>query len=59
MVGYIPAPFGRVHPSPMMWQMAYGIMAQRYKGVARNLSQKGRSWYLAKYRQTNLIMERA
>jgi len=53
MAGYITAPFGRVHPSPMMWQMEYGIMAQRYRGVARNLSQKWRSWYLAMYRRAN------
>jgi len=39
--------------SPREWQMEYGIMAQRYRGATRNLSQKGRSWYLAKYRRAN------
>jgi len=29
--------------SPREWQMEYGIMAQRYRGATRNLSQKGRS----------------
>jgi len=53
MVEYIPAPFGRVHPDPREWQIEHVIMAQRYKGAAPNLSQKGRSWYLAKYRRAN------
>jgi len=52
---------GRIYPGPfwpctshsMMWQIEYGIMAQRYKGAACNLSQKRRSWYLAKYRRAN------
>jgi len=43
MAGYIPAPFGRVHPGPREWQIEHVIMAQRYRGAARNLSQKGKS----------------
>ena len=48
-----PGPFWPCTSHPMMGQIEYGIMAQRYKGAARNLSQKGRSWYLAKYRRAN------
>jgi len=33
--------------------MEHVIMAQRYKGTTYNLSQKGRSWYLTKYRRAN------
>jgi len=43
MAEYISAPFGRVHPGPREWQMEHMIMAQRYRGAACNLSQKGRS----------------
>jgi len=35
-----PNPLGRVHPGPREWQMEHMIMAQRYRGVALNLSQK-------------------
>jgi len=33
--------------------MEHVIMTQRDRGAAYNLSQKGRSWYLAKYRREN------
>jgi len=48
-----PDPLGWVHPGPREWQMEHVIMAQMYRGATRNLSQKGRSWYLAKYRRAN------
>jgi len=42
---------------PREWQMEHVIVTQRYRGAPRNLSQKGRSWYLAKYRRANPTKE--
>jgi len=53
MARYIPALLAEYIPAQGRYKMEYGIMAQRYRGAARNLSQKGRSWYLAKYRRAN------